>query len=260
MLAEAREGGRVDAIEGRIRALQRVAYGADTTDAERARAVAEIAELIDLAAGGTGRDELPSPGRTDERDGGTKSADEAEAALDRSSFEGAREDDSPGRARLMRWTIVAGGIGLLLGAAVGWGADRLVPPDAASISTIGPSSSGEPGTPLEDTDLLPLFDRLPLAAEATRVAGVDDSIDPASVRLLANRTDGPAAYLARTVDGDDVCLVLLLPAGPSRSACTADGRLPAEGLGIQYNAQGYGLAVARLAPTGTVALGLIVTF
>jgi hypothetical protein len=249
----------VDAIEGRIRALQRVAYGADTTDAERARAVAEIAELIDLAAGG-GRDELPSAGRTDERDGGTKPADEADAALDRSSFEGAPGDDSPGRARLLRWAVVAGGIGLLLGAAVGWGAGQAVPTDPASIFTINPSSSGGPGTPLEDTDLLPLFDRLPLAAESARVAGVDDTIDPASVRLLANRTDGPAAYLARTVDGDDVCLVLMLPAGPSRSACTADGRLPAEGLSIQYDAQGYGLAVARLAPTGTVALGLIVAF
>jgi hypothetical protein len=250
----------VDAIEGRIRALQRVAYGADTTDAERARAVAEIAELIDLAAGGTGRDELPSAGRTDERDGGSTSADEADAALDRSSFEGAPEDDAPGRARLVRWAVAAGGIGLVLGAAVGWGAGQGVPMNPASISTIGPSSSGEPGTPLEDTDLLPLFDRLPLAAESTRAAGVDDTIDPASVRLLASRTDGPAAYLARTIDGDDVCLVLLLPAGPSRSACTAGGRLPAEGLSIQYDAQGYGIAVARLARTGTVALGLIVAF
>ena len=108
--------------------------------------------------------------------------------------------------------------------------------------------------------LLAVFDRLPLAAEAARVAGVVDAIDPASVRLLATRVEGPAAYLARTVDGRDVCLVLLLPAGSPRSDCTVDGRLPVDGLSILYGAQGYGLAAARVAPTGTVTLGLIVDY
>jgi hypothetical protein len=128
------------------------------------------------------------------------------------------------------------------------------------FTAASPSVSATPTTPLADTRLLAVFDRLPLAAEASRVAEVVDAIDPASVRLLATRVEGPAAYLARTADGEDVCLVLLLPAGSPRSECTVDGRLPADGLSILYGAQGYGLAAARLGPTGAVSLGLIVDY
>ena len=44
MLAE-REGDPVDANERRIRSLQRIAYGADSSDADRAIAAAELAAL-----------------------------------------------------------------------------------------------------------------------------------------------------------------------------------------------------------------------
>lgn len=229
----------MDANEGRIRSLQRTAYGADATDAERARAVTELAELSGLAARGVG----PEEARSEEHDPAAPQV-----------------PSTPTRGRLVRWTIAAGGVGLLIGAAVGWGVGQRIPADSALPPTAGPSAVADPGTPLEDTDLLPLFDRLPLADESARVASVDDAIDPASVRLLATRVDGPAAYLARTADGEDVCLVLLLPAAPSRSECTVDGRLPADGLSILYGAEGYGLSAAQLDPSGTVSLGLIVTF
>ena len=88
------------------------------------------------------------------------------------------------------------------------------------------------------------------------MAGLDDDIDESSVRLLAVRTDGPSAYFVRTVDGVDVCLVLVLPNGPFRRACTANGIFPLDGLAVEYGARGYGLAVARLSSAGTVALGL----
>jgi len=252
-----RKGAGWTPSEGRIRALQRLAYGAAATDAERARAVDELAEL---AVHGTGRDEVQVGDPADEADDRTMSVDAADAAPGPASAERAMYDEAPGRGRLVRWTLAAGGVGLLLGAILGWGAGQRVPADSAFPSTAAPTTSADPGTPLGDTDLLALFDRLPLAAESTRVASVDDAIDPASVRLLATRVDGPAAYLARTADGENVCLVLLLPAGPSRSECTVDGRLPADGLSILYGAQGYGLAAARLDPTGTVSLGLIVAF
>ena len=100
-----------------------------------------------------------------------------------------------------------------------------------------------------------MFDRLPPAATSEQVARLVDVIDPESVRLLATRVDGPAAYLARTVDGEDVCLVLVLPDAPTRSECTVDGHLPAGGLSILYGAQAYGLSAALLDPTGTVSLG-----
>jgi hypothetical protein len=134
-----------------------------------------------------------------------------------------------------------------------------VPADSGASEGVGPSASRAQGTPLDATDLLPLFDRIPQANEAQRVATVDATIDPMSVRLLAVRTDGPAAFLART-RGGEVCLVLLLPAGPSSISCTIDGRMPAEGLRIEYYAEGYGLAVAHLDAAGTVELGLIVSF
>ncbi|MFD4421147.1 hypothetical protein ACFWN7_06550 [Agromyces sp. NPDC058484] len=221
----------MDADEGRIRRLQRTAYGADVTDGERERAVAELAELAEHSA----------------------VRDEAQGAdlVERTA------PDTSGRRRFVRWTIAAGAAGLLVGAALGWGVGQRLSVDSAAPSTAGGPESSRAGTPLEDTDLLALFDRLPPADESTRVASVDDTIDPASVRLLATRVDGPAAFLARTADGENVCLVLLLPAGPSRSECTLDGRLPPDGLRILYGAEGYGLSAAQLDPTGVVSLGFM---
>lgn len=237
----------MDAIEGRIRALQRIAFGADATEAERARA---IAELDEFAARDADHDEAdPSGSAGDHRDGS-----EASTAAEPTMI-----DAVPWRGRPLRWTVAAGVVGLLLGGALGWAAGQQFPAKPAS-SSVGASPSTEPPTPLEETGLLPLFDRLPPAEESAWVAAADDAIDPASVRLLATRVDGPAAYLARMKGGENVCFVLMLPAGPPRNKCTVDGLLPADGLSILYGAQGYGLSAARLTPTGTVSLGLIVTF
>lgn len=232
LTAEGKSG--VDADEERIRRLQRTAYGAEATDAERARAVAELAERA-----------VPGPGGDEPRSGGDG------RGLGRPA------PSASGRGRPLRWTVAAGAVGLLLGAALGWTAGQRIPVDSALPSSAPPSESVDPGTPLEDTALLELFDRLPPADESARVASVTDAIDPASVRLLATRVEGPAAYLARTADGDNVCLVLLLPDAPSRSECTVDGRLPADGLSILYGAEGYGLSAAQLDPSGIVSLGLV---
>ncbi|HZW40823.1 MAG TPA: hypothetical protein VFE99_00870, partial [Agromyces sp.] len=191
----------MDATEARIRALQRIAYGADATDEERARAVAD---LVELAVQATGRDRVQSGvvqgGVADVR-GGTSSpadapdtaaaeaAEAAEAAPGLALDEPTPNEWAPGSEKLVRWTVAAATAGLLLGAAVGWGIGLRVSADSIVDSTVGPSSSAGPATPLERTDLLPLFDRLPLAAESARVAEVDSTIDPASVRLLATRAD-----------------------------------------------------------------------
>lgn len=230
----------MDVDEGSIRRLQRTAYGAGATDAERARAASELAEL------GTSID---GPGA------GSGEADTADAAADPAPARPV--PNGPLRGAALRWTFAAGGVGLLVGAALGWGVGQWMSVDSALPSTARPSESADLGEPLEGSDLIRLFDRLPPVAESVKVASVDEVIDPASVRLLATRVDGPAAYLARTVDGEDVCLVLVLPAAPSRSECTVDGRLPAEGLRILYGAEGYGLSAAELDPSGTVSLGLV---
>lgn len=242
----------MDSREGRIRALQRVAYGADTTDAERARAVAELAELTRLPGGGTG---VGSGGSIAADPLGAPDAAAARPAVDPASAGGA-----PARTGLERRSLGVGAIVLVFGVAVGWGLGQLVPADSIPSSAVEPSSTAEPGTPLDATDLLPLLGRLPTAAEAARVADVDAAIDRESVGLLGTRADGPAAFLASTIDGDDVCLVLLMPSGPSRSACTVDGRIAVDGLRIEYYADGYGLASAHLEPSGAVELGLSVPF
>ena len=280
MLAE-REGDPVDANERRIRSLQRIAYGADSSDADRAIAAAELAALAasDRAERATDRPDPSAQGDEPARPtpaaasaglvrtaAGSDAAGADTAGADTADPDAATSDapsqagpggDTATRRRVMRWAAVAGVAGIALGAALGWSAGQRVPERSTSSATLYAEFSPAPGMMLVDTALLPLFDRLPLADEAARVAGVDDDIDESSVRLLARRTDGPAAYLARTVDGIDVCLVLLMPSGPFRRACTTDGVFPLDGLAIEYGAEGYGLAVARLSSAGTVALGLV---
>jgi hypothetical protein len=163
---------------------------------------------------------------------------------------------------------VAFGIaGLLVGAAAGTVVGRLTSagPDLApaDVAPTGPAfGSGEPGTPLDDTGLPHLFDRLPPVSDtgpveqALQAVPAVIGIDPSSVRLVATRTDGPAAYIARTADGNDACLVVLLPDGPSAGRCTTSGLLPAGGLRVYYAAVTHGFVVAILTSSGTVTLGL----
>ncbi|WP_164863534.1 hypothetical protein [Agromyces sp. LHK192] len=244
----------MDASEARLRALQRRAYGADPTDEERARAVDEIAEL---EARGSIRAERP----------GTTTADQAAGPVGPSDAPNGRADIPRGmtdpalvRLAIVRWASAAGGVGLLLGAILGWGAAQRTAPGSDIPSTAAPSIEGSPdaGVPLGDTELFTLIEQLPPAAESARVASVDETIDLASVRLLASRLEGPAAYVARTIDGEDVCLVLLLPTDSARSECTEDGRLPADGLRVLYGTQENLPAVGRLDSAGVVSIGLVV--
>ena len=261
----------MDARERRIRSLQRIAYGADSSDADRARAAAELAAHV--ASDRLERGVTPTGKRADGDEPAHVAATSTSGEPTRAEIAGsdaagsdaagvdsppptAPSDDHANRRRVVRWAAVAGVVGVMIGAALGWTAGHRVPERSTSSPTLYAEWTPAPGTLLGDTLLLPLFDRLPLAEEAPRVAGLDDDIDESSVRLLAVRTDGPSAYLVRTVDGADVCLVLVLPNGPFRRACTADGIFPIDGLAVEYGARGYGLAVARLSSAGTVALGL----
>ena len=246
----------MDASEALLRALQRRAYGADATDEERARAVDELAEL---AALGAVRHERPGTATTT-ADQAAGPGGPADAPHGRADIPRRVSDPALVRRKLVRWTSAAGGVGLLLGAFLGWGAGQRMAPGSDIPSTGSPSAEGstDAGVPLGDTDLFTLIEKLPPAAESARVAIVDETIDPASVRLLASRLEGPAAYVARTIDGENVCLVLLLPTDAARSECTEDGRLPADGLRVLYGAQEYRPAVGRLDSTGVVSLDLVV--
>ena len=249
MLAEEAE---VDSSEGRTRALQRVAFGVDATEDERAQALAELAALRSDPE----RPGMPDADAADAPDATAASVAAAPVAATGPESTGAGD---AGRKRLVRWTVAAAAAGVVAGGLFGWFAASVrAGSEAPSADPLATSS--DPGLPLEDTELLAVFDRLPPAAESARVADLEDAIDPASVRLLATRVDGPTAFLARTAEGDDVCLVILLPDGTARSECTAEGRLPSDGLRISYGAYGYGLAAAQLDATGIVSLGLVISY
>jgi len=260
-----------------IAELQRLAYGADTPDTVRARASAELAELA--ASSGASRPRATTPARDATVEGAPHRGTESRATPGGTT--GERPPDPAGpdpagpdpvadpvadagvRPRGAHWTAIAGIAGLLVGAVLGVATSRMAPAESelttVDIAPTGPRyGSGEPGTPLEATGLLFLFDRLPPVEDTGEVerAAMQD-IDPASVRLLASRTDGPAAYLARTSDGTDVCLVLLLPpTDPPQGRCTTSGVMPVEGLRIYHAAPTRGFVVAILNPAGTITLGL----
>lgn len=249
----------------RIARLQRLAYGADTPDPDRARAVDELAEL---AATGRGDDLHAAPGERFARAAASEAPD-----ADATTSEPSPDPHGPGpgvevvlRARPPRGSVLLGLAGLVvgaaIGAAVGTAVGRSVPPESgpesADVAPTGPAfGSGEPGTPLGGTLLPVLFERLPPVADTAPLDQALGGIDPASVHLLATRADGPAAYLARTSEGTDVCLVLLVASeGPAQGTCTAGGLMPAGGLRIRYASPTEGFVVAILNSAGTITLGL----
>ena len=255
----------MNATERRIRELQRVAYGADAADDERAAAIAELDELArsnasDAATEGAaalGVPETTSPPAPSAADSPSEPA-RGDPPPSSPHTPGAPPDAAAARRRLVRWTAAAASVGLLVGGVLGWSTAQRVPSTSSSSSRFGIVSTPQPGVPLHETRIPQLFDRLPVADEAARIAAIDDSVDPESVRLVASRTDGPSAFVVRAFDGADVCLVLAFPTGPFRRDCTSQGIFPLDGLSVEYGPDGYGLAVARLSSAGTVSLGLIV--
>ena len=240
----------MNATERRIRELQRIAYGADAADDERAAAIAELDELArsnasDAATEGAaalGVPETTSPPAPSAADSPSEPA-RGDPPPSSPHTPGAPPDAAAARRRLVRWTAAAASVGLLVGGVLGWSTAQRVPSTSISSSRFGIVSTPQPGVPLDETRIPQLFDRLPVAAEAARIAAIDDSVDPESVRAF---------------DGADVCLVLAFPTGPFRRDCTTQGIFPLDGLSVEYGPDGYGLAVARLSSAGTVSLGLIV--
>ena len=259
----------MDSSDGRIRALQRIAYGAGASPAERARALTELVQLQERAAAAA----QPGPGDVSGgRSRGSTAPDAPPASFTAAPAMPEPAEHRPGRsAGMLRGALVVGSIGVVVGGVIGWGIGQGAPVETSSSRTStstgasGASAAegtvrGADGMPLESTDLLPLMGRLPTADEAARVARLDPPMDPESVGLLASRADGPTAFLARTADGGDLCLVVLMPSGPSRSACTMVGRFPIGGLRVEYYADGYGLVAAHLDDSGAVELNLSVPF
>ena len=79
---------------------------------------------------------------------------------------------------------------------------------------------------------------------------------PSSVkqRLLVTRSDGVRLVAARTADGGNACLVIVLPVGRPGVACTELGRFPADGLRAEVAARAVGEYVAIWYADGRVTI------
>lgn len=249
--------------DGRMRQLQRLAYGAVASDAERAAALAELEEL---------RREREAARVTSAVEADASATEPNDAAVGPLVF--AQPESTPdATARPLRWAIATGTAALLIGVAVGWqlaARTALLPDDqadqalgaSASVSesiSIGPAEVVS--VPVTGSAAHAVFDRPASATDALPVEIPDDWVDPASVRLLATAPDGLAVYGAKSLDRPtpDVCVLIVRPntaaaAAAVGASCTVKGVFEEGRLSADHYLQGEGLAMATWHADGSVQL------
>lgn len=255
------------AHDERMRRLQRIAYGAVASDAERAAAVAEL--------DGLRREREGAEREGAEGDLGERAA--AAAALPAARAQPtpgapaahAHDVDRPPASTRFTWAIAAGVAALIVGMAVGWqvglrhhelDGHHLLAVDSPdldlAVGQVMPVS-------IEAAPAAEVFDRAPDPADVPVGLDREDLLSD-SYRLLSTRSDGVRIYAARTLDSANVCVVIALPlvetpsegvvAGGSASSCTHDGRFPGEGLTIGFSGQGRGAIRAAWSVDGSVSV------
>ncbi len=247
------------AHDERMRRLQRIAYGAVASDAERAAAVAKLDGMR----------------REREGDAGARAATAAAPPAERAepapptAGRNAEIADRPPAATRFTWAIAAGVTALVVGMAVGWqvglrhhelDGHHLLAVDSPDLNlAVGRMLPA----PIEAAPAAKVFDRAPDATDVP--VGLDrEDLLTDSYRLLSTRSDGVRIYAARTLDSANVCVVIALPsvatpsegvvAGGSASSCTHDGRFPGEGLTIGFSGQGRGAIRATWSIDGSVSV------
>lgn len=224
--------------EQRIARLQRLAYGAATSDEERAAAEAELAAL---------RREPRDPAAADdpaEADAGSRTFG-PDAAGARPGAPSAGTAAPDGRT-VVRVAAVAAVAALLIGAASGW----------VLGSAADPSVGAGGEAPVEWTQAWQVFDRRQDDGDLVRHPPPDPDVelDDSSRRLLVTRSDGVRLVAARTADGADACLILVLPVGRPGIACTEMGRFPGDGLRAEVSARAVGEYVALWYADGRITV------
>ncbi|KRE31294.1 hypothetical protein [Agromyces sp. Soil535] len=240
-----------DPAHERMRRLQRLAYGAVASDAERTAALAELETLRNERAEAEAvseRAEAPplDPGNAPHPPAST-------GALATATESGASRG---GAAKPLKWAIAVGVVALLVGVAVGWQAGGRMStsePSAAAVST-APELDGFM-IPIDQTAVLKLFESTPGPADVPQSATPDPRIAPTDYRLLVTRADGVALYVSRLDGGADVCAVLAIPGVFTTGSCTRDGQFSEGGLTVEAFVQGdVGLIRGIIHPNGTVEL------
>lgn len=208
----------------RMRHLQRVAYGAVASDAERATALAELESLRrehDARADAPAASVViaPEPGRV------------ADDLPDLSPGE-VRADDHGGAARPLKWAIAAGTAALLVGVAVGWqagtrltAAESAAPDPAlgASVSMSVGSVLAEP-VPVAGSAAYAVFDRPATPEDMPPIDLPDEWRISADPRLLATMPDGMTVYAAKPPgEAVDLCVLTIIPDKPGFGmSCTQE--------------------------------------
>lgn len=237
------------AHDERLRRLQRLAFGAVASDAERAAAIAELELIQRELAVETERE------RSDAAGPPTAPA-VLRAPQVGSSTRPEGEASGTAAAKPLRWAVAAGTAALLIGVAVGsqvgtrWAADE-------------PSTTADPTAPelaaslvpIGDTAVSRLYDADPTPADVPQAAYPRDSVAPTEYRLLLTRPDGVSLRVARLHGGADVCAVVTLPSDFTASSCTHNGMFPEAGLWVAVSFPGdEGLVRGTIHPDGTAEL------
>lgn len=242
------------ADDERLRRLQRLAFGAVASDAERAAAIAEL-ELIRLerAAGDAGR------GRTDAGGAPTVPASPDATAAGSSRRPGIRASGTAATMRL-RWALAIGAAALIIGVAVavavgGQGGWRIPDSESSSVAVSAAPGLDAPGIPIGDTAVLRLYDAAASPADVLQGAYPRDSIAPTEYRLLLTRPDGVSLYIARLHGDAAICAVVTRPGDFTASSCTHDGMFPEAGLWVEVFVEGdLGLIRGAIQPNGVAEL------
>lgn len=233
----------LDDLDERIARLQRLAYGAQASDEARAAARSELAALR-RAPGGAGDGDRPTAAAP----GPDPGLDPAAGAAAPPSGRVAPAEGAAARGRRVGLgiAVVSTVAALLVGAATGWVVG------SASDASVGAGDDA----PIEWTQAWQVFDRRAGEGDLVRHPPPEEQVDldDSSRRLLVTRSDGVRLVAARTADGANACLILVLPVGRPAIECTERGRFPAEGLRAEASARSVGEYVAIWFADGRVTV------
>lgn len=229
----------------RIAELQRLAFGAGASDAERRAALEELEELDALRSD---RAVESSPGAPDspEPDGGRPSASDGGGPFEPSAPEGGA---TPAPAvepagRPVRVLVGIGAAALVAGIGMGWALGAIpasgIAPDPGEPASGAPADrdvelhtetvTGTPAAvPATEAPAMAVFDREQAESDRTPMALGDPMFDPLTQRRLATLGDG-AVFSAALDEAGGICLAFDRPDGGGASMCTGETSFPPEGL------------------------------
>ncbi|WP_136708299.1 hypothetical protein [Agromyces sp. H66] len=210
--------------------LQRIAYGAVASDAERADALAELESLRRAEAGGA---DVAAASVVD-------GPEPAEAADDLEASAGDAREDAHGvshraahgvAARPLTWAIAAGTAALLVGVAVGWQAGARTPaaepvtdPASGAPVSLSVDSLLAAPVPVDGSAAYAVFDRPATPQDMPPIDLPDEWRISASPRLLATMPNGMTVYAAKPPgESVDLCVLTVVPDQPGFGmSCTHD--------------------------------------